>query len=242
MEKEHALVQWVMEAQRSSYAADALIEQYIPFIKSETAKYIKRIPQEGQDDAFSIAMLAFYESIIAYKSGRGSFLRFAATSIKNRLIDHHRRERRHQGLISYHEQDAADELSLLERVADDSDHIQALTLREAAREEIAEFSGQLSAFDLSLMDIADNCPRQERTMRACMKVLRYARQQPQLLEQLIRSKKLPIGELAEKTGVDRKTLERHRKYLVAVLLAYTNGFEIIRDHLYQLQKKEVQQV
>jgi len=79
-------------------------------------------------------------------------------------------------------------------------------------------------------------------MRACMKVLRYARQQPQLLEQLIRSKKLPIGELAEKTGVDRKTLERHRKYLVAVLLAYTNGFEIIRDHLYQLQKKEVQQV
>jgi len=48
--------------------------------------------------------------------------------------------------------------------------------------------------------------------------------------------------LAEKTGVDRKTLERHRKYLVAVLLAYTNGFEIIRDHLYQLQKKEVQQV
>jgi len=73
-------------------------------------------------------------------------------------------------------------------------------------------------------------------------VLRYAKQQPQLLQQLLRSKKLPIRELADNTGVDKKILERHRKYLVAVLLAYTNGFEIIRDHLYQLQKKEVQQV
>lgn len=242
MEKEHSIVQWVLEAQRSSYAADALIEQYLPFIKSETAKYLKRMPMEGQDDELSIAMLAFYESVMSYRPGRGSFLRLAATAIRNRLIDHHRLESRHRGLISYHAQDETGDTPLLERIADDSDHAETLTLREAAREEITEFSEQLASFQLSLVDIADNCPRQERTMRACMTVLRYAKQQPQLLQQLLRSKKLPIRELADNTGVDRKILERHRKYLVAVLLAYTNGFEIIRDHLYQLQKKEVQQV
>ena len=34
----------------------------------------------------------------------------------------------------------------------------------------------------------------------------------------------------------RQTLERHRKYMVALLLIYTNGYEIIRGHLKQVMK------
>ena len=33
------------------------------------------------------------------------------------------------------------------------------------------------------------------------------------------------------SGVERKTLERHRKYILAMLLIQTNGYEIIRGHL-----------
>jgi RNA polymerase sigma factor len=44
-----------------------------------------------------------------------------------------------------------------------------------------------------------------------------------------------MAALSELSGVERKTLERHRRYLVAILLAYTNGFEIIRRHLGQLK-------
>lgn len=35
-----------------------------------------------------------------------------------------------------------------------------------------------------------------------------------------------------------KTLERHRNYLVAILLAYTNGYEIIRGHLSRIHRRE----
>ena len=108
----------------------------------------------------------------------------------------------------------------------------------AARTEIEEFSHQLESFGLTLSDIADNCPRQERTMDACMKVLDYAKSHPQLLVQMIHSKKLPLAQLAAGSGTERKTLERHRKYLVAILLAYTNGFEIIRGHLQFMKRKE----
>ena len=44
-----------------------------------------------------------------------------------------------------------------------------------------------------------------------------------------------MTELARGANVERKTLERHRKYLVAMLLAFTNGFEIIRGHLCRLE-------
>ena len=49
--------------------------------------------------------------------------------------------------------------------------------------------------------------------------------------------KLPMGELAAGSGTDKKTMERHRKYLVAILLAFTNGYEIIRGHLCQVGPK-----
>ena len=59
---------------------------------------------------------------------------------------------------------------------------------------------------------------------------------PELLEELLKTKKLPIARLVSGSGVDRKTIERHRKYLVALLLIYTNGYEIIRGHLKQIMK------
>lgn len=225
--------QWVLEAQRSTYAADALIERYLPFIKAETAKFLKRTP-EDHDDELSIAMLAFYEAAMGYKTGRGAFVRLAAAAIRNRLIDHHRQERRHKGLISYHAPLQDREEPILDLVADEKDHADELVLREAARAEITEYAQQLLDFDLSLTDIADNCPKQSRTLRVCMEAVQYVKQQPELLQQLLRSKKLPLNQICQQTGADRKTLERHRKYLVAALLAYTNGFEIIRSHIHQL--------
>ena len=67
-----------------------------------------------------------------------------------------------------------------------------------------------------------------------MDALNYARLRPELLAAVEKSGKLPMTELASGAGVERKTLERHRKYLVAMLIAFTNGFEIIRGHLCRL--------
>ena len=106
----------------------------------------------------------------------------------------------------------------------------------AAQSEIETFSAELAGFGLSLTDVADSCPRQERTLDACMKVLDYAKKHPELLEQMIRSRKLPLSQLVLGSGAEKKTLERHRKYLIAILLAFTNGFEIIRGHLSQMKK------
>ena len=107
-------------------------------------------------------------------------------------------------------------------------------MRAASQQEIREFCEQLGRLGLTLADVADNCPRQERTLDACRRVLAYARSRPELLDRLVESGRLPVNELAAGSGVEKKTLERHRKYLVAILLAFTNGYEIIRGHLRQL--------
>lgn len=100
MREEYDLLEQIRAAQQSSDAADGLIRQYMPYVKSETAKFLKRIPREGHDDELNIAMFAFYESILSYRQEKGAFLRFASTGIRNRLIDYYRKEKRHQGLVS----------------------------------------------------------------------------------------------------------------------------------------------
>ena len=181
-------------------------------------------------------MFAFYEAVQGYERGRGAFLPYAAASIRNRLIDYIRKEGRHQGLVSF---DAPagqedDSHALLEVTPDEKNGIQLWNVRTATREELDEFRRNLTEYGISLSDVADNCPRQDRTLKACHKVLEAARSHPKLLEHLIQSRKLPIAELSELSGVSRKTMERHRTYLVAILLAYTNGYEIIRGHLCQI--------
>ena len=220
---EHSIVTQVHAAKTDSEAADALIGQYMGFIRSETVKFTHAAPENGHEDELSIAMLAFYESILSYEKSRGAFLPYRA-------------EKRHGNVVSLHAPAGGDEedRSLLDFLPDTRDEIGAFEVRTASQKEIQEFGDQLAGFGISFSEVADNCPRQERTLSACRRVLDYARSRPELLEKLVETGRLPMGELAAGSGTDKKTMERHRKYLVAILLAFTNGYEIIRGHLCQI--------
>ena len=245
----------VEAAKTQPEAADGLIRQYMGFIRSETVKFIHTAPENGHEDELSIAMLAFYEAILAYEKGRGAFLPYAARAIRNRLIDHYRTEKRHGNVLSLHtprtEKRHGNVLSLhtplgaeenggelLDTIPDKADHAEEYEVRTASRREIQEFSEKLARFGLTFSHVADNCPRQERTFAACRRVLDFARSRPELLKRVEDTGKLPMNELASGAGADKKTLERHRKYLVAILLAFTNGYEIIRGHLCQIGAKK----
>ena len=232
---EHSIVGLVYAAKTDSEAADTLISQYMGFIRSETVKFTRAARPDGHEDELSIAMLAFYEAILGYERTRGAFLPYAARAIRNRLGDHYRTEKRHGNVISLHAPAGDEEdRTLMDTLPDARDEIGDYEARSASQQEIREFAETLSRFGLTFSDVADNCPRQERTLAACRRVLDFARSRPDLLDRVEDTGKLPMAELAAGSGVEKKTLERHRKYLVAILLAFTNGYEIIRGHLCQL--------
>ena len=230
---EHAIVQAVYAAKTDTAAADAFVQQYLPFVRAETVRFTRQAIEQGHEDELSIALLAFYEAILSYEKGRGAFLPYAARAIRNRLIDHFRAERRHRGQVSMQASAGEDGRTLADTLPA-RDELDASELRLASRQEIAAFGAQLEQYGICFSDVADNCPRQERTLAACRRVLDHARAHPELLDRLVETGRLPMNELAAGSGTDKKTMERHRKYLVAILLAFTNGYEIIRGHLRQL--------
>ncbi|PJH64154.1 hypothetical protein, partial [Salmonella enterica] len=66
MSEEHSIVQLVYAAKNDMEAADALISDYLPFIKAQVVKVMKRPLDINHDDEYSIAMIAFHEAINGY--------------------------------------------------------------------------------------------------------------------------------------------------------------------------------
>lgn len=236
MKDEHEIVRRVRAAKSDVSEADSLISEYMPFIKSEASKFLGRRVDEDRDDELSIAMIAFHEAIKSYSPERGSFMSFAAMIIKSRLIDYARKEQRHKGVIYLDEPGENDEGTLAESLTDERVYQDEIVEREATRQEIEELTAVMAKYGVTLTDVAENCPKQERTLSACRAALRYAVENPEILDELLSSGKLPVSRLVSGGRVERKTLERHRKYMVALLLIYTNGFEILRGHLSHMVK------
>lgn len=240
MDKNEQLVQQVYQAKGDMRAADEFISSYMPFIKAQTAKFLKRPPKEGQDDELSIAMIAFHEAINGYSKTRGAFFSYASIVIKNRLIDYWRSNKKHRGHVSIEENTFEDEegMTISDTLTDGEDPNENNVISLATREEIEELSKQMADFGLSLTDVAENSPKQNRTLNACRQVLNTAKADSELMDYFLRTGRLPIKKLTERTKVEKKTIERHRKYLAALLLVYSNGYELIRGHLTHLTEGE----
>lgn len=230
MQEDHQIIAQVYAAKTDLQKADDLIRAYIPFIKKETSRFLSRICTD-QDDEFSISLMSFHEAIQSYDKKKGAFLSYAALAIRSRLIDYQRKEVRHQGHFSLDGESQETEIPLHERLPDHTDHYKESAGLEATQQEIAELCAIMASFSVSLADVAENSPKQARTLKACSRVVQYAAAHPELLDELLHTKKLPISKLAAGSGVEKKTLERHRKYILAMLLIQTNGYEIIRGHI-----------
>lgn len=237
MVSEHEITSQVYAAKADMQKADALIRAYIPYIRKAASQYMERACTE-QDDELSIAMIAFHEAIQGYKKEKGSFLAYASLLIKNRLIDYHRKQERHQNVLSLEEERGEEKRPLGEQLADTRDYFEESTNLEATRQEIQELSSVMESFGVSFTDVSEHSPKQERTLEACTRAIRYGAEQKDLLDELLQTKKLPLAQLVKGSGVERKTLERHRKYVLAMLLIQTNGYEIIRGHLHRTLAKK----
>lgn len=233
---EQSIADRVAQAKISRSAEDTLIQDFLPFIRSETAKFMNRTVQDN-DDELSIAMIAFHEAVHHYDETKGTFLSLASTTIRSRLTDHYRKEKRHMGHISMNTPvgDTDTEMGDL-IVSEEESHADRIIYRDATRQEIAELAAQMAEFGVSLSDVADNCPTQERNKAICLRAMQYAKENTDVLDEFLRTQRLPLAKLSDGNRAVRKTLERHRKYLIALLLICTNGYEIIRGHLKQVLK------
>jgi RNA polymerase sigma factor len=214
-----------------------LITDYQPFVAKAVSRFTKRFIDPAHDDEYSVALQAFNEAIDSYDPRNGaSFLHFAETVIRRRLIDYARREQRHTVLIPYSSFETLDDE---EHVMNPVEISQAILnydeeqRAEERRSEIVELNQKLLEFGITFRDLVEGSPKHADSRQILMAIGRLLAEDERLMEQLEAKKQLPIKELLDRVSVSRKTLERNRKYLIAVAVIHSGNYPYLSAFLQQ---------
>lgn len=214
---------------------DQILRQYLPFVAKSASRASSRYISRGEDDEFSIALAAFNEAIDRYDDTRGSsFLGFADTVIRRRLIDYFRSKEMRVRDIPMAEFEVEDENEHTYNRIEIQKSLESYRIHEAEvarKEEIERYCAWLAEFGITLEELVDLSPKHADARWNAVQVAKVIASNPKFTEYLIQKKSLPLKELMQEVQVSRKTLERQRKYIIAIALILIGDFEMLREYI-----------
>lgn len=214
---------------------ESLIKNHEYSILATTSSVCNRYITKS-DDEWSIALFAFSKAIDCYAEEKGDFLPFALMLIKRAVIDYFRSQKNHlrEVLTAPHilEGDGEpdeDREGVYFSVVKASKERSDLSLAE----EISDANEMLMEYGFRFYDLTECSPRQDKTKKQCAAAARYILDQypPVLLDELIKTKKLPVKALAQGSGVSKKTIDRYRKYIIMSILILNGDYPRISEYL-----------
>jgi RNA polymerase sigma factor len=210
-------------------------EAFILKCASETTRrYLTK-----SDDEWSVALMAFSQAVKAYSKERGSFKSFAKLVIHRRLIDYIRSQSKYrlEMDVSLSVLDSAPEeegnAAVSEAVFRQSEEASDPSLRQ----EIECAQQDFSQYGFSFYDLTGCSPKAEKTKRACAKAVACMVRHPLLVGELKHSKCLPMKTLEIESGVPRKILERHRKYIIAGVEILTGDYPCLAGYMQYIREE-----
>lgn len=216
----------VFLAQKDRALREDIIFEYENYIFSCAKKSVGRYVSDS-DDVSSIAMIAFDEAISKYDSSKGSFLNFAKIVIKNRIADYQRKELVYSNTIPFSQLTQTDkdgnetELQIEAPKTNDYD----------AKFELEALKNELNKYDISLFDLPAVTPKSKKTKSACSAAIRYILQNSILKNEVLIKGLIPIKLITDSLSINRKVIERHRKYIITAVVILTGDYKIIAEYI-----------
>lgn len=214
-------------------AREDLISKYTPLVLRVGSQVSGRYLTVGRDDEVSIGLIALNEAIDRFDPSRGaSFISFAELVIKRRLVDYYRRQKQSEIPLSEleAEDDEGNPLDTVERKQALEEHAR-LTEAEERKYEIVRYSKRLTEFGIKFSELVDVSPKHEDARERALEAARIVATQPLLSQHMLAKRELPLKQLEDQVGVSRKTLERQRKFIIAVALIMLEDFYHLRHYI-----------
>lgn len=230
--KKNTLEEMVLKIQNGDqHLKNELIKQYQPFIAKTVSSVCKRYIDESTDE-FSIGLIAFNEAIEKYAIDKGSsLLAFAEVLIKRRTIDYIRKQARNKSIPFDMNQNADEEYSHNFEIELSLEEFQKEVEAQHRKDEIHHYQLVLKEFGLSFQDLVEHSPKHADARQNAIKVAHTLVNDPELKEILFTKKQLPIKKLESLVDVSRKTIERNRKYIIAISIILTGDYVYLKDYL-----------
>lgn len=226
----------VRKAQQDEKYLNQFIIENRRFIRSIASKATGRFITES-DDEWSVALIAFHEAVRSYDETKGSFKSFAALVIRRRVADYIISQSRHQSEI-YMEPEAMDgnleednitsfQLEVQEKSAEISERQDSTAMRD----EIEAVQQLLKKYGFSFFDLTECSPKAEKTRSVCAKAVGTLLNNPALFHRMQDSRNLPMKELLKISGLPKKVVERHRRYIIAAAEILNGEYPLLKEYM-----------
>lgn len=227
-----------------SEARGQFIQAYVPYILRTASQASRRYIDRTRDDEYSVALLAFNEAIDRFDASRSSgFLSFAETIIRRRLIDYFRSQKSQQRVQPFADFDVQDDedntINYVEIRASVASYQEALETDER-RQEIEDYARRLKRFGLRFQELVELSPKHADARQNAMDVARIIAADPSLLAFVMERQSLPLKALEARVGVSRKTMERQRKYIIAIVVLLTGDYLHLKSYIEPSQSEAVE--
>ncbi|MCL6636828.1 MAG: RNA polymerase sigma-I factor [Alicyclobacillus sp.] len=226
----------IRRAQAGDRAArNAVVEQFAPFALRVASQVARRYIDRDRDDEYSVALLAVNEAIDRFDAQREvPFAGFAETVIRRRLVDYYRVQKAQAKATPWTDFEVVDDEDNVVNYAEVKTALDAHDLAQEQaerRQEIAEYARALAEFGLSFRELADLSPKHADARVNAFAVAQAVVADPELLRYVQERKSLPLKQLENRVKVSRKTMERQRKYILAVVVLLSGEFHHLQSYI-----------
>ena len=237
----------VLDAKTSDTLRNDFIRDNKLFILAAACKSSGHYISES-DDEYSIALIAFNEAIDSYDESRGAFRPFAAVVIRRRIYDYIRSENRFSNELSFEptaltgeitedSPEASLQMELRRREAEISEQNTANRPEGSpVKDEIEAVQGLLARYGFSFFDLTECSPKAGKTKEACAAAVVCLLQNEVLLRKMRQSCTLPVKEMLKETGISKKILERHRRYIIAAAEILNGEYPLLAEYMSYIKK------
>lgn len=224
--KKISLEERVIKSKNNNDELNTLISDFRPFIASVVQKKVGKYLEYGTDDELSVGLSAFMEAVNSFDIKRGSFLSFSRLVINARIIDFLRKKSKIKTISIDEDYPEDNELPTVL----DKKSMEKYTLEneeDKIKLEIIEYASLLKNWNISFTELVRYSPRKDILRQEYKKAARAIVDNADILDELMRTKRLPIREIEKILKIHRKKLERGRIYIIAIVLAILNGLSYL---------------
>jgi len=217
------------------FLKDRFISDYQPFIIKSVSQILnnKYIDIENSEE-YSVGLIAFNEAIEKYdETKKCSFKKFSYQVIQRRLIDYKRKNEKGSKTypFSYFEGEETYDFEYKYLVEKDTDHVYNFEIRE----EFASFVNRMKDFGITMDDLVKNMPKHRDSRKNCAKIAKLIAEDDSLFDKFKAKKTIPFKDITKYVEVSQRTVERNRKYIIALVLILKSDLDIIKNYIRNLE-------
>lgn|SRR5699024_6794698 len=213
------------------FVLDYLLRTYQPFIAKNVSEVCKRYIDPKRDDEFSIGLSAFNEAIMQYAPERGSFFAFAKLVVKRKVIDYIRYTTKNPTAVSLDESFDEEQMENPAEISLVKENYKKEQDAWYRKQEIIEYSKKLAEFKITLEELTKVSPKHKDARESAIHTAKILYNDEGLRSFVKTTHKLPIKDLVKLVDVSKKTLERNRKFIVAIFIVLDGEYIFLKEYV-----------